>query len=1115
VDVVSIADRWIQAITALDDSSRNQSIESLGTGLNAQEYLIVARDLDRFRRTATNLYHRVRASFLISAIYRFWLPKLLAESNSGLLPYEAYEQLLDRRFAEAIDLLLDHQERDGVNHAYCSALAKAYYQQGIQTLADQVRRSVRTVRGNQWMFRIAHPDDQPLRLRRELLQKDLQSGDWPILLEKTSVRMDFTHSGWSDIFFLGMDFPEGARVINASINLGVFGRDAEPKPPVEAYLRLIDKPVLRLVSTDLGVDAELHWVDEVFDFAKDYLGLLKAACIASGLVPPGMEGCGRPMSELLAVLTQTSGLGIEIVSKVNDIPKGSRLAVSTNLLSCLIGALMRATSQIKNLEGGLEVQDQRLITARAILGEWLGGSGGGWQDSGGIWQGIKRIEGVVAGTEDPEYGISRGRLLPNHTIMTTDILPESSRQALEESLILIYGGMAQNVGPILEMVTEKYLTRGEKEWQARLEAIEIYKQIIQALTQGNVRELAALTTQNFVGPLQTIIPWCTNRFTESLIEQCRQRWGSDYWGFLMLGGMSGGGMGFFFDPKVRSQAQSWLLDTLVKTKRSMEDRLPFAMDPVVYEFEINDRGSWSQVLQATQAKMPESYYSILAPRLIRGNIKDLSEQSKRDLSRLNQACKEDPDRARRLMERILPQSTSRTDQNQDLALKLKHNGFDIEQHQQIKADILAGRISLATNRLTRNIEITDVRTTDYIDLRDLESKPIRNDHDEADQAIRDGQVGVITLAAGVGSRWTNGAGVVKGLHPFCRFAGKHRSFIEVHLAKSTQTCQRWGAQIPHIFATGYLTHEPIDRFLDSNHRFGYPSKVYLSRGMSVGLRTVPTARDLTFHWLESPQQMLDEQQQKVRQSAQSALQEWAKATGEASDYTDNIPEQCMHPAGHWYEFPSMLKNGTLGQVLQDFPRLKYLLLHNIDSVGTNIDPVCLTQHIRAGTTLSFEVIGRRIEDRGGGLARVDGKLRLLEGMAMPSEQDEFKLTFYNTMSTWIDIDQVLGVFGLDREKLKDPQIVDRAVRTMANKLPTYLTIKDVKKRWGLGQEDVYPVTQFEKLWGDMSSLPDMTCSFLAVDSKRGQQLKDPAQMDGWLRDGSAQFVQSLCHWNDC
>ena len=36
----------------------------------------------------------------------------------------------------------------------------------------------------------------------------------PTLREETPVRMDLTHSGWSDIFFLGMDFPEGARVIN-------------------------------------------------------------------------------------------------------------------------------------------------------------------------------------------------------------------------------------------------------------------------------------------------------------------------------------------------------------------------------------------------------------------------------------------------------------------------------------------------------------------------------------------------------------------------------------------------------------------------------------------------------------------------------------------------------------------------------------------------------------------------------------------------------------------------------------------------------------------------------------------------------------------------------------
>ncbi len=47
-------------------------------------------------------------------------------------------------------------------------------------------------------------------------------------------------------------------------------------------------------------------------------------------------------------------------------------------------------------------------------------------------------------------------------------------------------------------------------------------------------------------------------------------------------------------------------------------------------------------------------------------------------------------------------------------------------------------------------------------------------------------------------------------------------------------------------------------------------------------------------------------------------------------------------------------------------------------------------------------------------------------------------------------------------------------------MPTYITLKDVKKRWGKGQEDVFPVAQFEKLWGDMTALPELACRFVAV-----------------------------------
>ena len=77
------------------------------------------------------------------------------------------------------------------------------------------------------------------------------------------------------------------------------------------------------------------------------------------------------------------------------------------------------------------------------------------------------------------------------------------------------------------------------------------------------------------------------------------------------------------------------------------------------------------------------------------------------------------------------------------------------------------------------------------------------------------------------------------------------------------------------------------------------------------------------------------------------------------------------------------------------------------------------------------------------------------------------------------------------------------------RLPTYITLKDVKKRWGHAQEDIFPVAQFEKLWSDMTGLAEVACRFMVVSRQRGQQLKDPAQLDGWLRDGSAAYVDGL------
>jgi hypothetical protein len=1095
----------IDLITAEDPALRNMSLDAWCTASPYPVLLAECEALDAFWRHNGNLYERVRALLFLHAIHRFHLPMRSELNDAGHIPYPGTCFLLDRRFVEAIDAFLKEQRRQGPSVTLSSALATAYRHLAFQTLADQVRRSVRSVPGNQWMFRMGHPLDHPLRIR-PAFRRPSNAGAFPILHESTPVRMDLSHSAWSDIFFLGMDFPEGARVLNISIDLCVRGRDAEPRPPVNAYFRVIDEPVLRLVSLDLKTSTDVRTLPEMYDYARDYLGLLKAAVIASGLVPPGLESSEGSLPQVLAEMAG-EGHGIELVSEVNGIPKGSRLAVSTNLLACLIAVCMRATGQTRDVEGPLLETERRLVAARAILGEWLAGSGGGWQDSGGLWPGIKLIEGLHAREGDLEYGISRGCLLPRHRILDSREVPASARDGLQQSLVLVHGGMAQDVGPVLEMVTEKYLLRSENEWAARQEAMRVLDRILDALSRNDIREVGSLTTHNFAEPLQTIIPWAGNPYTDALIDAARGEYGERFWGFWMLGGMSGGGMGFMFDPAVCNEAKDFMQNCMRQTKERLADAVPFAMDPVVYDFAINDTGSKCRGLEREAARLPKDYYDLMLPHWIRRDAAEMSPARKAEVKRM---VRSDPVWAGLEHRGERAEVGHPETESQALEAMLADVGFDPKLQESIRSGLRDGQFGLAQNRLPPSSRIEDVAFDDVL----------RMDHrasaweDAGRQALADGRIAVVTLAAGTGSRWTQGAGVVKALHPFSRFGGTYRNFLEVHLAKSRRSGEEYGSAVPHIFTTSYLTHEPIRKALERTHRYGYEGPLSLSPGRTVGVRMVPLVRDLRFLWEEMPQQRLDEQAQKVRESLHSAWIAWAHDAGEGSDYTDNVPMQCLHPVGHWFEISHLLQNGVLQRLLLDRPALQTLLLHNIDAVGTHVDPALLGLHLATGNGLTFEVLHRRIEDLGGGLASVDGRIRLVEGLAMPNEEAEFGLTYYNSMTTWIDIDHLLGCFALTREDLADAGRVSSACRSLAAKLPTYITIKDVKKRWGHGQEDIFPVSQYEKLWSDMSAQPGIQCGFVEVARARGQQLKDPAQLDGWLRDGSAAFTAALCEFGD-
>lgn len=97
------------------------------------------------------------------------------------------------------------------SEATSSALAKSYRSLAFQTLADQVKRSVRSHDGNEWMFNVKNAGDMPLCWSQELLRGivvddesnegkvvESEERESPMLVERTPVRMDLSHVSWID-----------------------------------------------------------------------------------------------------------------------------------------------------------------------------------------------------------------------------------------------------------------------------------------------------------------------------------------------------------------------------------------------------------------------------------------------------------------------------------------------------------------------------------------------------------------------------------------------------------------------------------------------------------------------------------------------------------------------------------------------------------------------------------------------------------------------------------------------------------------------------------------------------------------------------------------------------
>src|SRR5204863_1474246 len=133
-------------------------------------------------------------------------------------------------------------------------------------------------------------------------------------------------------------------------------------------------------------------------------------------------------------------------------------------------------------------------------------------------------------------------------------------------------------------------------------------------------------------------------------------------------------------------------------------------------------------------------------------------QRRADVDQFANACSTDGDLLnllRTMYNHLFPDTRSAADTtaaawDEEAERIRRENGFDPVQHEQLRDDLQRGRIGLARNRLPVDLDIRDVEDTELI-WAGSPWPPAAVERGQS--ALARGEVAIVTLAAGVGSRW--------------------------------------------------------------------------------------------------------------------------------------------------------------------------------------------------------------------------------------------------------------------------------------------------------------------------------------------------------------------------
>jgi galactokinase/mevalonate kinase-like predicted kinase len=213
-----------------------------------------------------------------------------------------------------------------------------------------------------------------------------------IIWGQAPARLDLG-GGWTDTPPYALE--HGGSVINAAVNL-------EGKPPIHVHARILEDPVIRIISADHESEVIVQNLKELKDYGKadSKFGLAKAALVLSGF---SIETASWPNGiKTLESMLECFGGGIELKTSA-AIPSGSGLGTSSIMGAVLISVINRLT--------GKDTSRRELFNRVLQLEQELT-TGGGWQDQiGGTIGGVKMISTEPGLVPDPKIRPVRSDLL--------------------------------------------------------------------------------------------------------------------------------------------------------------------------------------------------------------------------------------------------------------------------------------------------------------------------------------------------------------------------------------------------------------------------------------------------------------------------------------------------------------------------------------------------------------------------------------------------------------------------------------------------------------------------------------------------------------------------------